>query len=93
MEKGKRSTGSSGEGLVEPEDTGQSEHADSEPDGALRPERARTTKGEETALILRRVIRTRKGRTITKSIIGGEPEVELWEETQEYDVKESHDDS
>ena len=85
--------GSGGEGLVESEGAGRPEHPDGSGDGTLRPECACADEGTEVALILVRAIKTRKGRTIIPRVVG-DPEIELWEETQEYiPGKESHDDT
>ena len=70
-----------GGGTVEPEGAGQPAAADSGRDGALQPGEAHPGMGEEVALRLVRVTKTRKGQVLVNKLTG---EVQLWEERQEY---------
>lgn len=85
MAKNAGSEASGGSGTVEPEGAGQPAAPDSGGDGTLQPGEAHPDVGEEgVGLRLTKVVRERGGQSMNK-ITGA---LEVWKETQHYDVKE-----
>lgn len=78
-----------GSGTVEPEGAGQPAAPDSGGNGALQPGQAHPDVGAENPDLRLREVRVERGGQKMNQITG---ELEIWKETQYFDVREeSHD--
>ena len=80
----------SGSGPVEPEGAGQPAAPDNGGDGALQPGQAHADVGEEKPGLRLRQVKVERGGQKMNQLTG---ELEVWKETQYYDVEEEgHED-